>query len=115
MLNVNYDNPKKLLLSLGVTMVFLGALLFLANIVYAGDLMDQAINDVLYVNTLMEENKINETEAVDFLNETYPEIIEEKTEVMQSLIYTSFILMIVGVILFLIGLVVHNKRWGEFF
>lgn len=112
MWEINYDDPWKLSMSIGIGLVLAGFLLLLTHAIAFSDKVTN-INEDYYKMMPLFENCRDSNITKDLLV-TYQEMLKIKTKVMidtnKNIFIMSIILIVPGMILFLIGLIPFLKR-----
>lgn len=96
MLNIDYSNRQKFLLSMGLNLMFLGMLLFLANGVFVAQRIDSFSQAIIS----------NNSEVRDLYDKTYPSILLSSNMAL----WFSVALVIVGVIFVILALLLKRQK-----
>ena len=106
MLNINYENPRKFLMSLGITMIFFAGLLFFGSMVVYVERFDIAGNILA-----LSQNETLANDYVKGLSESSDTILPFMFKVEGVLFFIGLGLLIAGIVIWFIE---DNSNKGTF-
>jgi len=110
MWDFNYDNPDKLHMSIGLSLIIAAFILFLLSTLYYFDRLDSVSEN--YYDTLIHSN--GENTNAKFIEEyklTVDDKINAMIRVYKPLKWISLVMLIVGLILFVKGYLPYKKTF----
>ena len=113
MWNVNYENPEKLHMSIGLGLIIASFILYLVSTVYFYDRLDSASEN--FYDTLLEtteEENISKSIISDYM-EINDAKIKAMTRTYKSTVWISLIIGIVGIIIFKNGYTPYISKFKK--